>query len=87
MMTLSTTGCVTRYQHSNVKMPVTHVSAYTNKWCKKNKCPDEVKETLGHCSRLARKQDVRNGSDSIIIKEDIGDKFINLTMTAWKWLF
>jgi len=80
-------GCGQRIHSLHIKLPPDYVSNETIDWCVENKCANFVKQDLLNCQIMAEKIDFRNTADDPIIKEDIGDKIINVTMSAWNWIF
>lgn len=78
---------MTKYRSSQVDLNPAYVYHDTIDWCVQNKCPNYVKTDFLNCARNSIKQEKRNNLDDSIIKEDIGDKIINITMSAWNWIF
>ncbi len=84
---ISLSACMTKYRSSQVNLEPSWVTKETISWCVEAKCPNYVKSDLLGCQVNAVKQDYRNNLDDSIVKEDIGDKLISISMAVWDWVF
>ena len=78
-------GCVTRYQSSQIDLIPSYISKETIDWCGRH-CPTYVRKDLMECQSNAIKQSFRNDSDETIITENMTDKMMSIVGKVWNYI-